>query len=123
MYIPIVLLSLGLAVAVATGSLADHGNLITSRNLAAMRAERAADAFIDGCGGGGCRASAVNTTRLDGTRLSGCIQIVEGNLVLRVEGQVPWSPRVFTGLTPASAVTAVQLGGFGPSATTVLASC
>lgn len=123
MYTPIVLLSLGLAVAVATGSLADHGDLITSRNLAAIRAERAADTFIDGCGGRGCSASAVNTTRLDGTRLSGCIQEVEGNPVLRVEGRVPWSPRVFTGLTPASAVTAVELGGFGHSATTVLGPC
>ncbi|MCY4134405.1 MAG: hypothetical protein OXG30_05770 [bacterium] len=123
MYTPIVLLSLGLAVAVATGSLADHGDLITSRNLAAMRAERAADAFIDGCGGQGCSASAVNKTRLNGTRLSGCIQQVEGNPVLRVEGRVPWHPRVFTGLSPASAVTAVELGGFGRSATTVLAPC
>ena len=49
MYTPIVLLSLGLAVAVATGSLADHGDLITNRNLAAIRAERAAAAFIDEC--------------------------------------------------------------------------
>ena len=123
MYTPIVLLSLGLAVAVATGSLADHGELITSRNLAAIRAERAADAFIDGCGGRGCSAGAVNSTSLDGTRLSGCVQEVDGNPVLRVEGRVPWSPRVFTGLTPASAVTAVELGSFGYAATTVLASC
>jgi len=123
MYTPIVLLSMGLAVAVATGSLADHGDLITSRNLAAIRAERAAESFVNECGGRGCSASAVNTTRLDGTRLSGCIQKVEGNPILRVEGRVPWSPRVLTGLAPASAVTAVQLGGFGQSATTVLASC
>ena len=123
MYTPIVLLSLGLAVAVATGSLADHGDLITNRNLAAMRAERAAAAFIDECSSRGCSASAVNTTRLDGTRLSGCIQEVEGNPVLRVEGRVPWNPRVFTGLTPAFAVAAVELGGFGHSATTVLTPC
>ena len=123
MYTPIVLLSLGLAVAVATGSLADHGDLITSRNLAAIRAERAADAFINGCGGRGCNTSEVNVSRPDGTRLSGCIQEIDGYPVLRVEGRVPWSPRVFTGLTPASAVTAVGLEGFGYSASTVLARC
>lgn len=123
MYTPIVLLSLGLALAVATGSLADHGDLITNRNLAAIRAERSAAAFIDECSSRGCDASAVNMTRLDGTRLSGCIQEVGGNPVLRVAGHVPWNPRVFTGLTPASALTVVDLEGFGPSATTALAPC
>ncbi len=123
MYTPIVLLSLGLAVAVATGSLADHGELITNRNLAAARTERAATAFIDVCGSRGCDASAVNITRRDGTSLSGCVLEVAGNPVLRVEGRVPWNPRVFTGLTPASAVTAVELGGFGAAADAVLASC
>lgn len=123
MYTPIVLLSLGLAVAVATGSLADHGELITNRNLAAARAERAAAAFIEGCGSRGCDAGAVNITRLDGTRLAGCVQEIGGNPVLRVEGRVPWNPRVFTGLTPASAVTAVELGGFGVPANGVLTSC
>lgn len=117
------LLSLGLAVAVAAGSLADHGDLITSQNLAAVRTERAAAAFIDGCGGRGCDAADVNRVRPDGTRLSGCIQEVGGTPVLRVEGRVPWNPRVFTGLTPASAVTAVELGGFAASATTALARC
>lgn len=123
MYTPIVLLSLGLAVAVAAGSLADHGELITSRNLAAARTERAATAFIDSCGSRGCDSSDVNITRLDSTSLSGCIQETGGRLVLRVEGRVPWDPRVFTGLTPASAVTAVELGGFGAAANSVLASC
>lgn len=123
MYTPIVLLSLGLAVAVATGSLGDHAALITSHNLAAARAERAADAFIDSCGGRGCDTGAVNITRLDGTRLSGCILNTGGNPVLRVKGSVPWSPRVFVGLAPASAVTAVELEGFGAAAATVLTPC
>ena len=42
MHTAIVLLSLGMAVAVAAGALTDHADLITSRNLAADRAERAA---------------------------------------------------------------------------------
>ncbi len=123
MYTPIVLLSLGLAVAVATGSLADHADLITNRNLAAARTERAATSFIELCGSRGCDASVVNITRLDSTRLSGCVHEIGGHPVLRVEGRVPWNPRVFTGLTPASAVTAVELGGFGAAADAVLASC
>lgn len=123
MYTPIVLLSLGLAVAVATGSLVDHGDLITNRNLAAVKAERAATAFIDLCSSRGCDASSVNYTGLSGIRLSGCVQKIGGHAVLRVEGRVPWNPRVFTGLTPASAVTAVDLGGFGAAANAVLTSC
>ena len=67
MHTSIVLLSLGLAVAVASGSLSDHGELIANRNLAADRAERALAAFIDGCGSTGCDSTAVNTTRPDGT--------------------------------------------------------
>ena len=123
MYTAIVLLSLGMAVAVASGSLADHAELITSRNLAADRAERAAGAFVDGCGSRGCDLSAVNTTRLDGTILAGCVSQVGGGSVLRVEARIPWRPRVFTGLTPAIGTVAIDLGGMGVPATAVLAPC
>ncbi|MCQ3809022.1 MAG: hypothetical protein KTV68_00550 [Acidimicrobiia bacterium] len=123
MYTAIVLLSLGMAVAVATGSLADHSELITSRNLAADRAERAARTFIEGCGSRGCDSNMVNTTRLDGTILSGCVSQAGGSPVLRVEARVAWHPQVFTGLTPATAMVAVALGGLGIPATAALAVC
>ena len=123
MYTPIVLLSLGLAVAVAAGSLSDHADLITGRDLAAARAERASASFLDGCGSQGCDARAVNITRVDGTALTGCISQAPKTPVLRVEASVPWSPRVLTGLTPASAITVVDLGGFGAAARAVLALC
>ena len=123
MYTAIVLLSLGLAVAVATGSLSDHAELITSRNLAADRAERAAAAFIDGCGSRGCDPNTVNTTRLDGTVLAGCVIPTAGAPVLRVEPRNVWTPRVFTGLTPATGTVAVDLGGLGTPAVAALADC
>lgn len=123
MYSAIVLLSLGMAVAVASGSLADHAELITGRNLAADRAERAAEAFVDGCGSRGCDASTVNTSRLDGTILAGCVSQAGGGSVLRVEARIPWGPRVFTGLTPATGTVAIELGGLGVPATTALGPC
>ncbi len=123
MYTAIVLLSLGMAVAVATGSLADHAELITSRNLAADRAQRAATAFIDGCGSVGCDSSTVNTTRLDGSILSGCVSQAGGISVLRVEASVTWHPRVFTGLTPATGTVAIDLGGLGVPAAAALGPC
>ena len=123
MYTAIVLLSLGMAVAVASGSLADHAELITSRNLSVDRAERAARSFVDGCGSRGCDQSMVNTTRLDGTILAGCVSQVGGGSVLRVEARIPWSPRVFTGLTPATGTVVIELGGLGVPATAVLDPC
>ena len=123
MHTAIVLLSLGLAVAVTTGSLADHAELITNSNLAADRAERAAARFVDGCGSQGCDRSTVNTTRLDGTILSGCVDQTGGSPVLRVDAGFAWQPRVFTNLTPATGAVAVELGGFGFSAAAVLGGC
>ncbi len=123
MHTAIVLLSLGLAVAVATGALADHAELITNRNLAAERAERAAAAFVDACGSRGCEAAAVNSTRRRGTALSGCLSGDAAAAVLRVQATVAWSPRVFTGLAPAQAISVVDLGGFSASAATVLKRC
>ncbi|MDE0217493.1 MAG: hypothetical protein OXN79_13100 [bacterium] len=123
MYTSIVLLSLGMAMAVATGSLADHAELIANRNLAADRAERTAAAFIDGCGSAGCDAAVVNTARVDGTDLSGCVSQSPGGSVLRVEARIAWSPTVVTGLSPSSATTAVELGGFTLPATSVLKPC
>ena len=123
MYSAIVLLSLGMAVAVASGSLADHAELITGRNLAADRAERAAETFVDGCGSRGCDPSTVNTTRLDGTILAGCLSQSGGGSVLRVEARIPWDPRVFTGLTPATGTVAIDLGGLEVPATTALGPC
>jgi len=124
----IFVLSLGLAVAVASGSLADHAELITSRNLGADRAERAAAAFVSSCGREGCDRRLVNATRLDGTLLSGCIQQSQiqqsqGGSFLRVEARVPWSPRLFTGLTPSLSRVAVGLRGFSVSAGAVLTPC
>jgi len=119
----IFVLSLGLAVAVASGSLADHAELITSRNLGADRAERAAAAFVSSCGRKGCDRRLVNATRLDGTLLSGCIQQSQGGSFLRVEARVPWSPRLFTGLTPSLSRVAVGLRGFSVSAGAVLTPC
>ncbi|MCY3910921.1 MAG: hypothetical protein OXF99_05360 [bacterium] len=123
MYTSIVLLTLGVAVAVAAGSLADHADLIANRNLAADRAERAAAAFIDGCGGTGCQSASVNTTRVDGTVLSGCVSQSAGGPVLRVRAQISWNPTVFTGLSPSSATSAVELDGFSVPATSVLGRC
>ena len=123
MYTSVVLLTLGMAVAVATGSLADHAELITNRNLAADRAERAAVAFIDGCGGDGCDSAVVNATRLDGTALSGCVRKTPGGSILQVAAQVPWSPSVFTGLTPSSGTHVVELRGISVPAARVLDVC
>ena len=123
MHSAIVLLSLGLAVAVAGGSLVDHAELITSHNLGADRAERAASAFVGGCGSEGCDQSIVNTTRLDGTVLTGCVRQAEGGSVLQVDARVPWNPRVFTGLTPARGRVVVDLGGFSVPAIAVLNPC
>lgn len=123
MYTSIVLLTLGMAMAVATGALADHAELIANRNLAADRADRAASEFIESCGGTGCDSASVNTTRIDGTVLSGCASQSSGGAVLRVEARIPWSPTVFTGLTPSSATTAVELQGFSVPAARVLNSC
>lgn len=117
------LLTLGVAVAVATGSLTDHAELITNRNLAADRADRAAAAFINGCGGDGCNPASVNITRADGTVVSGCVSQSSGGAVLRVEAQVPWGSTVLTGLSPSVATTAVELEGFSVAATSVLGSC
>ena len=123
MHTSIVLLTLGVAVALATGSLADHADLIANRNLAADRAERAAAAFINGCAGTGCQSAAVNTARADGTVLSGCVSQSSGGAVLRVKGQIAWNPTVFTGLSPASATSAVELEGFSVPAASVLKTC
>lgn len=112
-----------MAVAVAAGSLADHASLITNRNLAADRAERAAAEFVDGCAGNGCDAGMVTGNRLDGTTLSGCISPAGRTSVLRVRAGISWSPRVFTGLTPASAVAVVDLRGVSAPAVAVLAEC
>ncbi len=123
MHTSIVLLTLGVAVAVVTGSLTDHAELIASGNLAADRADRAAAAFISGCGGDGCNSASVNATSVDGTIVSGCISQSPSGAVLRVEAQVPWSPTVLTGLSPSSATTAVELEGFSVAANSVLGSC
>ncbi len=123
MYTAIVLLALGIGIALTTGSLADHGELITNRNLAAVRAERAAARFIDTCGGRGCDSDTVNTTRIDGTALAGCVSRNAGSSVLRVTARVAWTPRVLIGLTPATATVAVDLGGFAVPAAAVLERC
>ena len=123
MHTPIVLLTLGVAVAVVTGSLTDHSELIANGNLAADRADRAAAPFINGCGGDGCNSASVNATRVDGTIVSGCISQSPSGAVLRIEAQVPWSPTVLTGLSPSFATTAVELEGFSVAATSVLGSC
>lgn len=123
MHTSIVLLTLGVAVAVAAGSLADHAELIANHNLAADRAERAAAAFIDGCGGTGCDSASVNTTRPDGTVLSGCVRQPPGGPILQVAAQIPWSPSVFTGLTPSSGTHVVELGGISVPAARVLSAC
>lgn len=123
MHSAIVLLSLGLAVAVASGSLADHAELTTSHNLGADRADRAAVAFVSSCASDGCDRSIVNTTRLDGTVLAGCVRQVEAGFFLQVDARVPWNPRVFTGLTPARGMVAVDLGGFSVPAIAVLNPC
>ena len=123
MHSSIVLLSLGMAVAVFTGSLSDHAELIANRNLAADRAERALATFVDGCGSTGCNSAAVNTTRLDGTVLSGCISQSPGGTILQVKARVPWSPTVFTGLSPSTATSAVELQGLGAAAAIALAPC
>ncbi len=123
MHTAIVLLSLGLAVAVASGSLADHGELIANGNLAVYRAERASAVFIGECSSQGCDTNTVNTTRLDGTALSGCVQQAGGRATLRVQARVPWNPRVFTGLTPATGTVAVDVGGFGVPIAAALGPC
>lgn len=123
MHTAIVLLALGLAVAVASGSLADHAELITSHNLGADRAERAAASFIESCASGGCDESTVNTTRLDGTALTGCVTQANARSVLYVDARVPWTPRVFTGLTPARGSVIVDLGGFSEPASDRLSPC
>ena len=119
----VTLLALGLAVAVAAGSLGDHATVITNRNLAAHRAERAATTFIASCAGGGCDPSTVNAARSDGTVLSGCLSGSTGSPAMRVVAHVPWNPRVLSGLAPATATTVVELAGFGASASEVLESC
>lgn len=122
----IVLLSLGMAVAVAAGSLADHAALITNRNLAADRAERAAASFIEGCSSQGCDRKTIIAKvgdRSDQTVLESCVHSSGGAAVLRVGASVPWRPRVFTGLTPATATVAVDLGGFSALAIAVLDQC
>ena len=123
MYTAIVLLSLGMAVAVAAGSLGDHAEMITNRNLAADRAERAATLFIEGCGSRGCDSNTVNATRREGTVLAGCIIPTTGAPVLRVEARIAWTPRVLTGLTPAAGTVAVDLGGLATPAVAALAEC
>ncbi len=123
MHTSIVLLTLGVAVAVVTGSLTDHAELIVNRNLAADRADRAAVAFINGCGGDGCNSASLNATRVDGTGVSGCVRQSPSGAVLLVEAQVPWNPTVLTGLSPSFATTAVELEGFSVAATSVLGSC
>ena len=123
MHSAIVLLSLGLAVAVASGSLADHAESITSRNMATDRAERVAAAFVGSCSSEGCDPSIVNTARLDGTVLAGCVNQAEGGSILEVNARIPWNPRVFTDLTPARGMVAIELGGFSVPAAAVLKSC
>ena len=123
MYTAIVLLAVGMGVAVAAGALGDHGELIARRNLAADRAERAAVEFVEGCGSRGCDAGDVNTTRADGTVLTGCVYQAGDVAVLRVGASVGWTPGVFLGLTPATATAVVELGGFGVAAGAVLEDC
>ena len=126
MHTAIVLLSLGMAVAVAAGSLADHAELITERNLAADRAERAAASFIEGCGSQGCDRTTINAEagdRSEGTSLDSCVHSSGGAEVLRVRASVVWTPRVFTGLAPATATVAIDLGGFSAAANAVLDQC
>ncbi|WP_419919401.1 hypothetical protein [Candidatus Poriferisocius sp.] len=106
-----------------TGSLADHAELMTNRNLAAVRAERAAAEFVDGCGGRGCNPAVVNTTRIDGTALVGCTIQDANSTILRVRARITWAPRVLIALTPATATVAVDLGGFAVPARAVLERC
>ena len=123
MHTAIVLLSLGLAVAAATGALSDHGEFITNQNLAAARAERAAAVFVRSCGSEGCDPAIVDSTRLDGTVLTGCVRQGEGRSVLQVDARLSWTPGVLTGLTPARGMVAVDLGGFSAPASAVLRPC
>ncbi|MCY4193879.1 MAG: hypothetical protein OXF04_06235 [bacterium] len=123
MHSAIFVLALGLAVAVASGSLADHAALIAGRNLGAERAERAAAAFVRSCGREGCDHRLVNVTRIDSTVLTGCVRQTEGGAVLQVDARVPWNPRVLVGLTPAHSRVAVDLGGFSVPVAKVLHPC
>ncbi|MXW42372.1 MAG: hypothetical protein F4138_04440 [Acidimicrobiia bacterium] len=123
MHTAILLLALGMAVAVAAGSVSDHGELLTTRNLAAHRAERAAQTFVQGCASGGCQSGDVSQTTSQNIRLTGCIRQSGDSTALMVEASLAWSPQVFMGLTPAKASTVVDLGGFAASAEAVLPQC
>ncbi|MCY4164332.1 MAG: hypothetical protein OXE93_09015 [bacterium] len=123
MHTAILLLSLGMAVALAAGSLGDHAELITSRNIAAQRSDLAAQAFVQGCASEGCQASDVQQVLADKTQLSGCISGGPNSAVLQVQAALPWQPQVLVGLTPAKATTYVDLGGFTTSAMAVLPYC
>ncbi len=121
MHTAILLLALGMATALLAGSLSDHAELITNRNLAAQRAERATQAFIQGCSSDGCQQ--VSQVLRSTTRLRGCIQSNSKSTTLTVQADMPWKPRVLVGLTPATAITVVDITSFAASAAAVLPRC
>ncbi len=109
--------------AFATGALGDHGDLLTNRNLAADRAERATAAFLETCGSTGCDLNTINTTDNNGTVLTGCLHTQSDAVILEVQGELAWNPRVLRGLTPASGQFVSDLSGLARPAVSVIPPC
>ena len=93
MYTAIVYLSLIWACGFTATAIGDQAELISARNLAAIRAEQTADAYTASCATGTCDNAVLATTDDDapGTGIQGCLA---GNALV-VDVSIPVKPRLW----------------------------
>lgn len=93
MYTAIVYLSLIWACGITATAIGDQAELISARNIAAIRAEQTADAYTASCGSGTCDNTVFAATDDDapGTRVQACLS----GRALFINVSIPVSPRLW----------------------------
>ena len=94
MSVPMIVLALVAMVTAMTASLRDHAALAAATDLAHLRVEHAADAYVMSClTHDGC-------ARPEGVGLDACAASDTGVIIT---ARVDWEPSLWKGLTPATA--------------------
>lgn len=108
MYTAILSLALIWATVFTAAAIGDQAEIISARNVAAIRAEQTADAYLTSCGDGVCDSALVAAAPDDaaGTRIEVCLS---GTGVLVVTATIPLEPRLFISLNEAAARVAETL--------------
>ncbi|MXW57126.1 MAG: hypothetical protein F4124_01005 [Acidimicrobiia bacterium] len=93
MYTAIVYLSLIWACGFTATAIGDQAELISARNLAAIRAEQTADAYAASCATGVCDNSVFTTAADDtpGTQINACLT----GAALFIDVSIPVKPRLW----------------------------